>query len=186
VSSLPARSIVKFAPARDGLEFFPAARAGYFRREAAGFRISTHAKDSSSLAISKSPVFNDSRFSNFAGRNYLFSRGISEKSVISLTSPEFAGESPAGKSGITWRHFLSNDISRVAPDGSSLGLAAESWVYQAPFFCAGKASISEGLSYFFIKVACVWKAVHRFLPSAGLVAGAEMAYVGKHFVGLYK
>jgi len=32
----------------------------------------------------------------------------------------------------------------------------------------------------------VWKGVHGFLPSAGLVAGAGMAYVGKHFAGLYK
>jgi hypothetical protein len=32
----------------------------------------------------------------------------------------------------------------------------------------------------------VWKGVHGFLPSFGLIAGASMAYVGKHFESLYK
>jgi len=32
----------------------------------------------------------------------------------------------------------------------------------------------------------VWKGVHGFLPSFGLISGAGMAYVGKHFAGLYK
>ena len=32
----------------------------------------------------------------------------------------------------------------------------------------------------------VWKGVHGFLPSAGLISGAAMAYVGKHFDGIYK
>lgn len=32
----------------------------------------------------------------------------------------------------------------------------------------------------------VWKGVHGFFPSSGLIAGGAMAYVGKHFAGLYK
>lgn len=32
----------------------------------------------------------------------------------------------------------------------------------------------------------VWKGVHGFLPSFGVIAGAGMAYVGKHFAGIYK
>jgi type IV secretory pathway VirB2 component (pilin) len=32
----------------------------------------------------------------------------------------------------------------------------------------------------------VWKGVHGFAPSFGLIVGASMAYVGKHFAGLYK
>jgi len=32
----------------------------------------------------------------------------------------------------------------------------------------------------------IWKGVHGFLPSAGLIAGAGMAYVGKHFAQFYK
>jgi type IV secretory pathway VirB2 component (pilin) len=32
----------------------------------------------------------------------------------------------------------------------------------------------------------VWKGVHGFLPSFGLIAGAGMAYVGKQFDSLYK
>jgi hypothetical protein len=31
----------------------------------------------------------------------------------------------------------------------------------------------------------VWKGVHGFLPSFGLIAGAGMAYVGKHFARIY-
>ena len=32
----------------------------------------------------------------------------------------------------------------------------------------------------------VWKGVHGFLPSLGLISGAGMAYVGKHFEELYR
>jgi len=32
----------------------------------------------------------------------------------------------------------------------------------------------------------VWKGVHGFLPSFGLIAGAGMAYVGKHFSSIYR
>ena len=32
----------------------------------------------------------------------------------------------------------------------------------------------------------VWKGVHGFFPSFGLISGAAMAYVGKHFGGIYK
>jgi hypothetical protein len=32
----------------------------------------------------------------------------------------------------------------------------------------------------------IWKGVHGFLQSFGLIAGAAMAYVGKHFDSLYK
>jgi hypothetical protein len=32
----------------------------------------------------------------------------------------------------------------------------------------------------------VWKGVHGFLPSFGLIAGAAMVYVGKHFAVIYK
>jgi len=32
----------------------------------------------------------------------------------------------------------------------------------------------------------VWKGVHGFWPSFGLIAGAGAAYVGKHFQSLYK
>ncbi len=32
----------------------------------------------------------------------------------------------------------------------------------------------------------VWKSVHGFLPSFGLIAGAGMAYVGKHFSSIYR
>lgn len=32
----------------------------------------------------------------------------------------------------------------------------------------------------------VWKGVHGFVPTAGLIAGAGMAYVGKHFSGLVR
>lgn len=31
----------------------------------------------------------------------------------------------------------------------------------------------------------VWKGVHGFFPSFGLIAGAGMAYVGKHFSRIY-
>lgn len=32
----------------------------------------------------------------------------------------------------------------------------------------------------------VWKGVHGFFPSFGLIAGAATAYVGKHFAGIYR
>ncbi len=32
----------------------------------------------------------------------------------------------------------------------------------------------------------IWKGVHGFWPSFGLIAGAGMAYVGKHFQAIYK
>ena len=32
----------------------------------------------------------------------------------------------------------------------------------------------------------IWKGVHGFLPSFGLIVAAAMAYVGKHFDSLYR
>ena len=32
----------------------------------------------------------------------------------------------------------------------------------------------------------VWKGVHGFFPSFGLIAGAASAYVGKHFADRYR
>ena len=32
----------------------------------------------------------------------------------------------------------------------------------------------------------IWKGVHGFWPSFGLISGAGMAYVGKHFASIYR
>ena len=32
----------------------------------------------------------------------------------------------------------------------------------------------------------IWKGVHGFFPTFGLIAGAAMAYVGKHFGNIYQ
>jgi type IV secretory pathway VirB2 component (pilin) len=32
----------------------------------------------------------------------------------------------------------------------------------------------------------VWKGVHGFFPTAGLILGAGMAYVGRHYATLWK
>lgn len=32
----------------------------------------------------------------------------------------------------------------------------------------------------------IWKGVHGVLPTVGLISGAAMAYVGKHFSRIYK
>jgi type IV secretory pathway VirB2 component (pilin) len=32
----------------------------------------------------------------------------------------------------------------------------------------------------------VWKGVHGFMPTVGLISGAGMAYFGKHFGELYR
>lgn len=37
-----------------------------------------------------------------------------------------------------------------------------------------------------ILAVTVWKGVHGFVPTAGLLSGAALAYFGKHFSAFYK